>query len=329
MIVYLRLGDLVLFAAFLTIAYFLNNVFFGESSRFFSTVAFSLFSGAAILLVSDFTQKEHLLYTFNDNKLQLEFSPLFSITVINGAICIFIAYMSAIRSSSKLPDIMKTSSKKLQIVIITLSIILIGLLISFDLNIFTDTDVFTLSVLIFLNLFYLILFYFFFSDPIYQFNMGLSANRMVEKDYVGYLVGAITDKGPTVVTSSKTFDERIGLEPMDIETLNVGIMTALGINDTYAEKIAIFPVANYENFSIVVFSFQSTFEGIEDPRIQEGTMAIFGIILPSSLLVNMYNISQAQKKISEVINQYDSIESLIKTDEIRYTTIEILNYLTI
>jgi len=313
-------------ASILTLAFLFTNLFFGELARFFALIAYSLFSGLSVLILYDFFNPIFFRYLVIDHVVENDIHILPIILTIAGLVMLSLSYFKVMRSLDSLPEMLYNRENRYQLImlpIIGVVIVLFLLVVSFsELSDFNAVFTIAMNILFYYTVFYLL------HQPYMQFNLGLSSRVLVDNNYVGYILGSITEVGPDIILTSEAFNTTVGIDEIALHTVNLGGTTVMGMNASFANKIAIIPVPHDERLSVIMYAFRTHYQGISETQEQMTTPAVIAVIIPSVLLINMKNVLHTQQQITAYMEQYTNIEQLHDDQVIRNIVSRMLEELT-
>jgi len=304
----LRIGNAFLVISILIMAFLFTNPFFGEKARFFAFAGYSMFSGLGILILYDFFNPTFFRYTIKDQMVVNEINSAPIILTLIGLTMMTISYLFVMRSLDRLPEMLYVRHNKYWLMILPIvgGVIVLFLFVAF----FSDLTNFNTIFTVFMNVLFHYTTLYLLHQPYIQFNLGLSPRDLVEQNYVGYILGALTDVGPDVMVTSDVFNSTVGIDEIAIYTLNLGGTTVMGMNESFANKIAIIPVPHDERLSAIIYAFRTHYQDLNETKEFMTTPAVLAIIIPSVLLINMNNVLSAQRRITTYMEQYSTIELL-------------------
>ena len=301
------------------IFFIFNNPYYANKQPLFSragVVAFSFIMGIkfALILQNNTNSSIYGLYILN-GALQRYTDPIITIVVFIAFLLLIIVLTMFSLWQQRFPDyLIKQNIKKKSfygtaMIGIGVAINYIGLFI----------PILDLAQILFLVSRFFVAFGFIFitlmviENPIIILKEKGNPNSLIDKGVVGWILVSTTDYGPDPKVISEKTKELYKITEKELVLFSVSSVSIVGIGQNFTNTQFIIPFPEKEDrLSVLCYSFSMNDPTLKDPRKNNTTDVVFGVILPKVLVNFLGNILQESFSIAENANNYETITDLIK-----------------
>ncbi len=165
------------------------------------------------------------------------------------------------------------------------------------------------------------------SSPLLLANGKGNTRSLLRKGTVGWLLAVMRTIGPTTASVNPSFNERNNISSTDIMTFCTASVTAVGMGESFRNASFIIPFPYHETLVSVCVSFLHRDPHVGDPRLEERSLCVFSLIVPSFLLSNVGDIRRAHAIVMEFANRASTVAHLAETETIATMSQRVLDSL--
>ena len=283
-------------------ALMIDQPFYNRYARIFSRISIGSFSGAITLLISDYFADVPSFFTIQKEgeKYIAQFHVLYSILTFMASGFLALGFAVAIGAHIRSEEFSYSMNK----IILSWVVGIIGFATPSVIMLFALTDstpsvellqmTWILGVISFVILLFTL---FSFEMPTLNIFGGIRPRKMLEKGYLGYVIGIMTEEGPKMSAFAKPFSKNVAADEGQMEAFVIMSMSILGGNNQEWEGSYLipFPLARgYETIAIM-FSFENP--AAQDERLRKNTPVFFSLIIPRNFTLVLHDLDLARKYI--------------------------------
>jgi len=307
------IGLCSLFTAFAIVAYVQVNPIYTRKVRLTGVLALIAFTILTGYTLSDLIESHDFLSFKAMNGIWLtQFDGFYTGFIFLGIIFFVLSFYYSSQFLDNFPEDLLTGQifhfTKRSILIIS-SVVFTCFLV-FILAPINLAGIFALLLEILISLLVLIYFYLQYQQPFLQLGFGANPMKLLEHNLVGYFIGSSLDQGPTIIKKSELFFDRTKIDKNTLDGLNIGVITLVGINDSFREQVAIVPVPKFDDYTAIAISFFMKNPQVQDERVKDKAPTVLGIIVPSLLALSLRGINEIRSKVDDIFIDLDHIEKL-------------------
>lgn len=154
-------------------------------------------------------------------------------------------------------------------------------------------------------------------DPLFITITKGCTRGLMSRGVVGWTLTSMQDIGPVVVSDSELFNEKNGISDMDLMTLSVASLTAVGIGKSFRDASYVLPFPYHEELVAVSSSFRHHESEVKDEATESGVSCVFSVLLPSILLPRIGQISRVHQVVKEFKNLSPTISTLAEEEKMK------------
>ncbi len=283
-------------------ALMIDQPFYNRYARVFSKISIGSFSGAITLLLADFFAEVPDFFTIQKegDKYVAQFNTLYSILTFAASGFLALGFAVAIGAHIRSEELSYSVNKiRLSWVVgiigfATPSIIMLFALADSTPSIELAKMTWILGVISFVILLFTL---FSFEMPTLNIFGGIRPKKMLEKGYLGYIIGFMTEEGPKMLAFAKPFSQNVSADESQIEAFVIMSMSILGGNNQDWEGSYLIPFPLAKGYETIAIMFSSPNPSAEDERLKKNTPVFFSLIIPRNFTLVLHDLDIARKYI--------------------------------
>ena len=116
-------------------------------------------------------------------------------------------------------------------------------------------------------------------SPIHMIGVKGDMKSLVERGFIGFVVSAMTDRGPETRLVSPSFVERFEITENMLQLFAMNTVSVVGVGDSFHETLAVLPVPKASAIMSYNYTFEIVDETYTDPRSSNIAPTVFSLLL--------------------------------------------------